>query len=314
MKHLPLFDLHCDTLYETHKQNKSLFENDLCLSLARLSEYKRFCQILAMWSDHRIGEEEAYTRFFEAHDMLTQELAEHTDIKLCTCEYDLAQCERDGHGAVFLAVEGGKLIADDLTRLDTLYKNDVRFLTLVWNDPSRLGGSNLTDEGLTTLGFDAVRRCFSLGIIPDVSHASDKMTDEVIALAEECGRVCVATHSNSRAVCDHRRNLTDERFCHIARLGGIVGISLAPMHLTHDEVCTIDDIVRHIEHYLSLGGEDTVCLGCDLDGVDILPEGIKTVSDIEKIAEALGRINYTDDLIEKIFYANARNFISLWLN
>lgn len=314
MKDLPLFDLHCDTLYETHRQNKSLYENDLCLSFSRLAEYRRFCQILAMWSDHRIDEETAYIRFFEAREKLECELSRHSDIKLCTSERDLAECEKNGHGAVFLAVEGGKLIADDLTRLDKLYECGVRFLTLVWNDPCRLGGTNLTDEGLTDFGVDAVKRCFMLGIVPDVSHASDRMTDEVIALSEEAHRVCIATHSNSRTVCEHRRNLTDERFCRIARLGGIVGISLAPMHLTGGEICTVDDTVRHIEHYMSLGGEDTVCLGCDLDGVDILPEGIKTVSDMDKIAEALGRINYTDDLIEKIFYANARNFISLWLN
>ncbi len=313
MKDIPIFDLHCDTLYECRRQNKRLLENDLCLSLKRLSEYKQFSQILAMWSDHRIGEEEAFKNFLEACDMLAAELGGVSGVKLCTCDSELAECENHGHGALFLAVEGGKLLADRIRRLDTLYEKGVRFLTLVWNDPCKIGGSNLTDEGLTDFGFRVVNRCFELGIIPDVSHASDKMTDEVISLAEESGHVCIATHSNSRSICDHRRNLTDDRFKRISELGGIVGISLAPIHLTKNEICTVDDIVRHIEHYLSLGGENTVCLGCDLDGVDILPSGIKTVSDIEKIADALGRINYTDALIKKIFYANARNFISLWL-
>ncbi len=313
MNNLPIFDLHCDTLYECHKQNKSIFENDLCLSIARLAKYKKFCQILAMWSDHRIGEEEAYLNFFDARKRLETELEAHKNVKLCTCEKELAECEKTGDGAIFLAVEGGKLIADDISRLDRLYECGIRFLTLVWNDPCRIGGSNLTDEGLTEFGYDVVQRCFKLGIIPDVSHASDNMTEEVISLAEENSAVCIATHSNSRVVCEHRRNLTDSHFSKIAKLGGIIGISLAPMHLTKNEICTVDDILLHIEHYMELGGENTVCLGCDLDGVDILPSGIKTVSDIEKIADALGRINYTDDLIEKIFYANARNFISLWL-
>ena len=313
MNQYPLFDLHCDTLYEASRQNKSIYKNDLCLSVSRLREYTRFCQVLAMWSDHRIGEDEAYANFFKARELLAHELEAHSDIALCTCADELAECEKLGIGALFLAVEGGKLLSDDLSRLDVLYQNGVRFLTLVWNDPCRLGGSNRTADGLTPLGFDAVRRCFELGIIPDVSHASDKMTDEVIDLAEKHSRVCIATHSNSRTICDHTRNLTDDRFCRIAKLGGIVGISLAPMHVATDEICTVDHILRHIEHYMSLGGEDAVCLGCDLDGVDILPSGIETVSDIYKIADALGRINYTDALIEKIFYANARNFISLWL-
>lgn len=309
----PLFDLHCDTLYEALKQNKSIYNNDLCLSLSRLSEYPRYCQVLAMWSDCRIDGETAYTRFFEARDLMTRELDAHHDVRLCTCERELADCEADGVGAVFLAVEGGKMLCGDVTRLDALYTSGVRFLTLVWNDACDIGGSHGTGEGLTDFGVSVVKRCHALGIIPDLSHASDKMCDEVIALSRECGRVCVATHSNSRAMCDHSRNLTDDRFVSIVRLGGVVGISLAPMHLSTEDRCTVDDIVRHIEHYMSLGGEDTVCLGCDLDGVDRLPEGIETVSDIYKIADALGRINYTDLLIKKIFYANARNFISLWL-
>lgn len=317
MYNLPLFDLHCDTLYESHKRGVSLVENELHLDFKRLCQYTPFCQILAMWSDRKIDEDTAYKHFFEAHEKLTAELEDANKrgiaVRLATSANDLGNAQKDGANTVFLAVEGGKLIGDDLTRLDTLYESGVRFLTLVWNDPCRIGGVNGDADGLTDFGVSVVERCFSLGIIPDLSHASDKMCDEVIALAKEHKKVCIATHSNSRSVCKHSRNLTDERFCRIGRLGGIVGISLAPMHLTHNKVCTVDDIVRHIEHYMSLGGEDTVCLGCDLDGVESLPEGISGVSDLYKIAEALGRINYTDKLIEKIFYANARNFISLWL-
>lgn len=309
---IPIFDLHCDTLYEAHKRGVSLNTNELALSFSRLSQYPRFCQVLAMWSDHRIDGDTAYAHFFKARQKLLSELV-CTPVRLCRNDAELADAEADNVGAVFLAVEGGKLLGTDISRLEELYKSDVRFLTLVWNDSCLIGGSNGTDKGLTEFGISVVNRCFEIGIIPDVSHASDKMTDEVIEMCRSAGRVCVATHSNSRSICDHTRNLTDERFCSISKLGGIVGISLAPMHLTPNERCTIDDIVKNIEHYISLGGEDTVCLGCDLDGVDRLPDGIETVSDIYKIADALGRINYSDDLLEKIFYKNARDFISKWL-
>lgn len=317
MKKLPLFDLHCDTLYESHKRNVSLLKNELHLDFLRLSKYTPFCQVLAMWSDKRINGDTAYNHFFEAYDKLKSDLADANadgiPVRLVTNDDELTRVENNNENAVFLAVEGGKLIGEDLSRLDVLYDCGVRFLTLLWNDPCKIGGSNGSDDGLTDFGISAVNRCFSLGIIPDLSHASDKMCDEVISLAEEQNKVCIATHSNSRAVCEHSRNLTDERFCRTAKLGGIVGISLAPMHLTHNEVCEISDIVRHIEHYMSLGGEDTICLGCDLDGVETLPSGIDSVADLYKIANALGRINYTDEWVEKIFYANARNFISLWL-
>ena len=313
MTHIPLFDLHCDTLYEAHKRSVSLYENDLALSLERLAKYPKFCQILAMWSDFRIDGDTAYKNFFEAREKLSDELKSHQNMKLCECADDLQRCEEQSLGALFLAVEGGKLLGTDLTRLDELYESGVRFLTLVWNDECAIGGSNGSDTGLTDFGVRVVKRCFELGIIPDMSHASDRLTDEVISMCTEHKKVCVATHSNSRTVCDHTRNLTDDRFTKISKLGGIVGISLAPMHLTLEEKCTVCDIVRHIEHYMSLGGEDTVCLGCDLDGVECLPEGIASVSDLYKIADALGKANYTDKLIEKVFYSNAKNFILRWL-
>ena len=314
MRNLPLFDLHCDTLFECLKQEKSLTDNDLNLSFSRLSEYRRFTQVLAMWSNWQLTEEEAWERFGAAREKLASELAKNPAVRLCTCASDLAACEADGTGAVFFAVEGGKLIADDITRVDAMYEAGVRFLTLVWNSTCKIGGAHDADEGLTPFGREVVERCLALGIIPDVSHASDKMTDEVLDICEDAGKVCIATHSNSRAECDHRRNLTDERFSRIAKLGGVVGVSLAPQHLTRGEICTVQDVVRHIEHYLSLGGEDTVCLGCDLDGVGKLPSGIESVSDLYKIADRLGQNGHSDDCIEKIFYANARNFISLWLN
>ena len=313
MKKYPLFDLHCDTLHECLVQNKSLYSNDLHLSTSRLSEYRKFCQVMAVWSDVKSGEDEAYNSFFDAARILFKEAENNPGVRFCRTSSDLAECEKKGIGGLFLAVEGGKLLSDDLSRLDTLYNAGVRFLTLVWNDPCKIGGTNKESHGLTDFGRSVVNRCLELGIIPDVSHGSDALVTDTVEICREAGTPCIATHSNSRAVMNHPRNLTDENFMKIAKLGGLVGISLAPMHLTDGE-CEVSDIIRHIEHYLSLGGEDTVCLGCDLDGVDILPKGIKNVSDIEKIADELGRFNYTDVLIDKIFYANARNFISLWLN
>lgn len=315
---LRLFDLHCDTLYECNKQNKSLVSNDLNLSLKRLSEYERFCQVLAMWSDPKDSEDENYRNFFMARELLARQLSEAEklgiSVRLCQDSHTLAEAEDQGSMAVMLAVEGGRLLRDDISRLDNLYEAGVRFLTLVWNKTCKIGGAHDSDEGLTDFGREVVLRCFELGIIPDVSHASAKMTNEVLEMCEKSGKVCVATHSNSYAVRNHRRNLDDASFRRISRLGGIVGISLAPNHLTSGDKCTIDDIVAHIERYLSLGGEDTVCLGCDLDGVGHLPEGIDNVSDLYKIADKLAQNNYNEILIDKIFYANARNFISLWLN
>ena len=95
----------------------------------------------------------------------------------------------------------------------------------------------------------------------------------------------------------------------IKDIGGIVGISLCRPHLCESGECKIDDVIRHIEKYLSIGGEKTVCLGCDLDGIGRLPDGMENVSDLYRIADALSARNYSDSLIEDIFYNNAERFI-----
>ena len=127
-------------------------------------------------------------------------------------------------------------------------------------------------------------------------------------LAKEYKKPIIASHSDSYSVCKHSRNLTDEDFKDIVSLGGIVGISLCPPHLASDGKANLSDIIKHIEHYLSLGGENAVCMGCDLDGTD-LPHGINDISDLCKIEAELKRLGYPDDIIEKIFYKNAFEFI-----
>lgn len=306
-----LFDLHCDTLYEILRQNKRLSTNDLHISLERLSEYERHTQVFAMWSDPRNDEDTSFRRFEEAAALLKNELSKSPDTVFCRSGKDLANAESLCKNSAFLAVEGGRLLSDKLERLNVLYDEGVRFLTLVWDGNCKIGGAFDTSGGLTDFGRKTVEKCFELGIVPDISHASDKMISEVIEMAEKAGKKCIATHSNSRFVCNHPRNLTDENFKRISNLGGIVGISLAPMHICENyrDKCDIDDVVRHIEHYISIGGENTVALGCDFDGVSYLPNGISNVSDVCKIADKLKNAGFSDTLINKIFYENAREFI-----
>ena len=189
----------------------------------------------------------------------------------------------------------------------------VRLLTLTWNDPCPICGACGTEDGVSDFGYKVLVRCRELGIIPDISHASDKTAHDVIDFCEQNGCICIATHSNSRAVCEHERNLTDELFKRMVKLGSVVGISMAPQHLNKSGAADISDIVRHIEHYLELGGENTVCLGCDFDGIGSTPHGIGSVSDVYKIADELTKLGYSHDLTDKIFYRNAHGFIDRYL-
>ena len=292
---MKLFDLHCDTLYETYHRQCSLANNSDChISLDRANTYDHYSQIFAVWSNHRKTDDENYSDFFKI------------------LEYNKENLRETERFTPYLAVEGGKLLAGDISRLDALYGAGVRFLTLVWNDICCMGGAHDNEEGLSDFGKAVVRRCFEIGIVPDLSHSSQNGMRDALEIARETGKPLIATHSNSYAVCPHSRNLTDELFLEIAATGGIVGISLCRAHLTQNEInCTVENVADHILHYLSLGDEakHTVCLGCDFDGISNPPEGVGDISQMENLANELTRRGVEAPIIENIFHKNAQSFI-----
>ena len=104
-------------------------------------------------------------------------------------------------------------------------------MTLLWGGETCIGGSHDTSTGLTEFGKQVVKRCFELGIVPDISHASINTAKSVADIADELGKPFIATHSNSRVVYDHERNLTPELFSRLVLSGGVVGISFCPKHI-----------------------------------------------------------------------------------
>ena len=283
-------DLHCDTLYELYKKNLS-YNND-CLHLRADFEnaFDAHRQVFAIWTEHALSPDAAWEQFFK--------IWEHTK------KANIPSCVD-----TILAVEGGALLGEDLSRLDILYAHGVRILTLVWQDVCSLGGAHNTDVPLSDFGKEAVKRCFSLGIQPDISHASDPMFWQCAELCAEAGVPLLATHSNARSVYSHSRNLTDDMFSAICQSGGVVGISMAAVHLAPGGNATVFDVMRHIEHFCALGGEEHLCLGCDFDGISRWPEQIRHMYDLPLLAEHLARAGYSERQIEGIFYKNANRFL-----
>ncbi len=291
---MKLFDLHCDTATELYHKGETLKENTCHVNLKdALSSFETYTQVMAFWSDNDLDGEENYRLFHEAY------------------RYLLPMLGKDDRFRAVLAVEGGRLLCNDLSRLDALRRCGVRILTLVWGGSCCMGGAHDTSEGLTDFGRQAVARCFDLGIVPDLSHASDAMFYETAAMAKERQKPIVVSHSCSRAILDHSRNLTDEMAKITADLGGLIGVNLVIPHLGGD---TVEQVCRHISHLASVAGEDHVCLGCDLDGTSHLPQGIRNVGDLTKIADGLRNISHSEAFIEKVFYSNAQTFAETYFS
>ena len=306
MTPLNLFDLHCDTATELYMQNQPLASNRLHVSLDKVAAFDTYIQTMAIWSDCRLPDEEAWLRFLQVETRLSEEIVRNGIPRLMS-QGDMETALAAGRRGVILAVEDARILNGHIDRLELLHAFGVRFLTLTWAGETCIGGSHDTDAPLTPFGRKVVKRCFEIGIVPDVSHASRRVTAEVLDMAADAYRPVIATHSNACSVHRHTRNLTDDEFRQIASSGGVVGISLAPQHLT-DGHCGIGDVVAHIRHYLSLGGEEHLCLGCDFDGIETTPDGLSDLSCLPALAEALSDAGLSDTAIRKIFFENAYGF------
>ena len=296
---MKLFDLHCDTPYRLYKTKERLKDNSLHVSLKNAENFKKYIQCAAVWCEKELSDEDCFFRFFEICDYFERESGSFIKTRA-----DLLHSERDGF---ILTVEDGRLLCSDLKRLELLYKKGARVLTLLWSGRSVMGSAwNKDDGGLTEFGKDALDYCFELGIIPDLSHANDNAVSYALKTARDRKKSVIATHSDSRSICPHGRNLSDEHARMIAESGGVIGISLYPPHLW-GETADISHIIKHIKHYIDLLGCEAVCLGCDLDGIDRTPEGINNVGDLSILYHRLS-VDMGSTVADKIFFSNAYNF------
>lgn len=289
---MKLFDLHCDTLLCAYHRRTGLRDSGLQIDLNGTRSWENYGQVFAVFSEHELSPEAAWEQFEAVMD------------------YEKNVRPGQNNFTPVFGVEGGKLLNGNLNRLDRLYERGVRVLTLVWADVCCLGGAFNTDIGLFPFGEEVVRRCFALGILPDVSHASLPMTEQVLSLASEEKQPILASHSCFRALNCHRRNLTDEHARRIADGGGKIGVNLVREHLTSGEICNIDTVIDHLLYGINLCGTEAIGLGCDFDGTDQLPDGISGISDLELLYSRLSARLHSQDLADRIFYDNVASFFA----
>lgn len=309
MEHIPYFDAHCDTIYRCLRTGAQLRENDGHLDLRRASAFGRFAQVFALYQDpEEVPQGSTMVREGQLlHQKFLREMEQNRDVIVpCRTGAEVDRAAADGKMAAILSIEGAELIGYDPGQVETAAEWGVRLLNPVWNHANRLSGSNaeLPEQGLTSYGRDFARRMEDCGIYPDVSHISDPGFWDVVRLAR--GPV-VASHSNSRALCPHRRNLTDDMFRAIRDSGGVVGLNLYRPFV--GPAGTMEELTAHVEHFLSLGGEKTLCLGGDLDGCEELAAGMEGIQDVPQLWQALADRGYPRQLLEDLFWNNLRRLI-----
>ena len=243
-------------------------------------------------------------RALEILDALAAELAAHPDAFLWVWRgADIDRARRERRIGVVVTLEGCEVLAGSLAVLHAFYRLGVRAAGLTWNVRNELadGVGEPRGAGLTAFGRRVVEEMNALGMVVDVSHLATQGFWEVLELSRH---PVVASHSNAYALCPHRRNLTDEQIRALAQKGGVVGINFFPGFLREDGRASLEDVVRHIDHVVSLVGPDHVGLGSDFDGISATPQGLEDVSCLPALTEALVRRGYPDDAILKILGEN----------
>lgn len=296
---IPLFDCHCDTIVAADYSGCGLRSNALHLDLMRLSRYSPCAQVFAICTAMQTGSQEKADGMIKK---LRRELSSSSDlVTLCLTAEDLDSATVAGKIAAFISLEG----AEQISSLKAAYESGVRIIHPTWNfDNEYCGAAISSGNGLSGKGRAFVAEAQKLGILLDMSHISERGFFDVMELTS---KPVIAGHSDSAAVCPNPRNLTDRQFKALIECGGGAGINFYPKFLGKNG--DIAAIIEHIEHFLSLGGEKSVFLGCDLDGIEYTPKGISGVQDMELLYEALLRLNYTEDLVRDIFFNNLYDII-----
>jgi len=184
------------------------------------------------------------------------------DIEVALSVADIQRINTQGKIAVLVAFEGAEPWGQDLSTLRLFHRLGLRVVSLTHARRTLFGDGNFENEtrgGLSRAGRRAVKEMNRLGIIVDVTHASDQTTWDIL---ETSTKPVIASHSNARVVQNHLRNVTDNMIRAIAAKGGVIGAVAVPSFVTDGEP-TISRWVDHIEHIVSLVGIDHVGVGAD---------------------------------------------------
>ncbi len=334
-----LIDLHCDTLTALTPEDYHLFTTlsdsserqaaiasiadriqnmdtldlpDCHFSLSAIPQAVHWCQCCAIFIPDELKGEEAIT-YYNLHQRSFHRQMEALSDKVAPCRTaaDIEAAWSAGKAAAILTVENGAALSGQLNRIETLARDGVRMVTLTWNGENEIGSGNTTGRGLSPFGKDAVRALERAGILVDVSHLNDQGFADLLEVAD---RPFVASHSNARTPCAHRRNLTDEQIREMAARGCLIGLNYYSAFLRADgQPADLDNLFCHIEHFLALGAEHCLALGSDADGAD-LPRSLNNPKHFAGLFQYFLDRGLSPAQSEGILWKNALNFFQKHLH
>lgn len=263
--------------------------------------------------------------------------------ELATTSADIERLRAQGKMAGLIAIENGESIDGSLAVLRSYFQAGARCLALTHDDTHGWADAALDKSkhgGLGQFGAQVVAEMNKLGMVIDLSHASDETIHDVLELSRA---PVVFSHSGARAIGPHTRNLSDDTLKAIAKNGGVVHVNFFSGYMTKKTIeayqkrtkaahelrksfrsdehyqlalqqwlkdnplpaTTVSDVVDHIEHIVKVAGVDHVGLGSNFDGIVSVPRDLNDVSCFPRLTQALLDRGFDSDSIRKILGENS---------
>jgi membrane dipeptidase len=304
---MKIIDAHCDLLDKMSMHPELSFKQDSVyadVSFPRLNKSGVAVQCFAVFISNK--KKVGFEQLLESFDLFHTRIACHEGVYPVQSRGDLQRAESAGKLGAILTLEGVEGLEGSLVYLRTAFRLGVRLLGLTWNYANWAADGVLEKRngGFTIKGRGLVEECNRLGIILDVSHLSEAGFWE---LAELSTKPFVATHSNAQHICPHPRNLNDSQIEAIVRSNGIIGLTFVPWFVKASEP-SIKDILNHIDHIGSLGGNRHIGFGSDFDGIDYHIPGLEHAGNFDRLANELHK-RYGAREAESYLYGNWRRFL-----
>ena len=328
-KKYPILDSHCDTpMFFNYGVDICKNNDEITFNLKDLGEdedkivtYKTKVDVpkmqdglidavfmVAYIQQKGLDENSLNAVFEKANSLLNKiisQISQNADIvEVATCAEDLLRLKNEGKKAIFLGIENGYAIGNNLENIEKFYNLGVRYITLCHNSDNLICDSAAktqnTHGGLSDFGIKVVQKMNELGIMIDISHAGESTFWDVI---KHSTKPIIASHCCAKAIRNHPRNLTDEQIIALAKNGGVCQICLYKNFLTDLPIATIENAIEHIKHIVNLVGINHVGIGSDFDGGgEIL--GCLASNELINITKALIKHGFSDEDIAKILGGN----------
>ena len=306
-------DTHCDTpMFFPQGIHFDQRDPKILVDLHKMTEGRQDATIMVAYLPQPTEHPTAFAdNIFDKIEKIVNQ--NKTYISIARTPDDLWMNKHQGLKSIMLGIENGIALDGKLENLQHFKDRGIVYMTLCHNGDNDICDSakgHNTWNGVSPFGEKVIREMNRLGIMVDLSHAGEKSFYDALDISST---PIVCSHSSSRALCDHPRNLTDDQMRALAAKGGVAQTTIYNGFLKKDGEATILDVMAHLDHAIQVMGIDHVGLGTDFDG-DGGVRGLASSSELLNFTRQLLARRYSEADIQKIWGGNFLRVMSLVQN